>query len=41
MLPLNALRWGHDAPQPERRTLRAGPLTMLFESGDLRYIRPR
>jgi hypothetical protein len=39
MLPLNALRWGHDAPQPERRELRAGPLTMLFESGDLRYIR--
>lgn len=39
MLPLNAIRWGHDAPQPERRALRAGPLTMLFESGDLRYIR--
>jgi D-apionolactonase len=39
MLPLNAIRWGHDAPQPERRELRAGPLTMLFESGDLRYIR--
>ena len=38
MLPLNTLRWGHDAPQPERHELRAGPLTMRFESGDLRYI---
>ena len=39
MLPVNAIRWGHDAPQPERRELRAGPLSLVFESGDLRYIR--
>lgn len=39
MLPLNTLRWGHDAPQPERHILRAGPLTALFEDGGLRYIR--
>ncbi len=24
---------------PEQRVLRAGPLTMLYENGDLRYIR--
>ncbi len=39
MLPLNTIRWGTPAPQPERRALRAGPLTLFFESGDLRYIR--
>ncbi len=39
MLPLNTIRWGTPAPQPARRALRAGPLTLFFESGDLRYIR--
>ena len=39
MLPLNTIRWGHPAPQPERRALRAGPLTLSHEAGDLRYIR--
>ena len=39
MLPLNTIRWGHDAPQPERRLLRAGPLTVHYEDGGLRYIK--
>ena len=39
MLPLNTIRWGHDAPQPQRRLLHAGPLTVLYEDGGLRYIK--
>lgn len=38
-LPLNVLRYGVDAPLPEERTLRAGPLSMLYSDGDLRLIR--
>ena len=30
---------GRVAPPPEARTLRAGPLSVVFESGDLRYVR--
>lgn len=35
----NMIRYGSDAPLPERRTLRAGPLTAVLEQGDLRYVR--
>lgn len=38
-LPLRALYYGKDEPLPEQTQLRAGPLSMVFESGDLRYIR--
>lgn len=31
--------YGRDDPPPERIPLRAGPLTVEFEGGDLRYIR--
>src|SRR3954468_19010315 len=30
---------GRGGPPPEPRTLRAGPLSVVFESGDLRYVR--
>ncbi len=33
------LEYGNGAPLPERRTLCAGPVTVEFENGDLRYIR--
>ncbi|GAB3259813.1 hypothetical protein GCM10027347_23690 [Larkinella harenae] len=33
------LRYGHNEPLPEPRILRAGPLTMLYDNGFLRYIR--
>jgi hypothetical protein len=32
-------RYGVDGPLPERRTLRAGPVTAVLENGDLRYVR--
>ncbi len=38
-LPLNVLRHGVDEPLPEERTLRAGPLSLLYSNGDLRAIR--
>ena len=38
-LPLKVLYYGKDEPLPEGTQLRAGPLSMVFESGDLRYIR--
>ena len=38
-LPLRVLYYGKDEPLPEQAQLRAGPLSMIFESGDLRYIR--
>ena len=28
--------YGSEQPLPEQRVLRAGPLTMLYENGDLR-----
>lgn len=31
--------YGRDCPPPERTALRAGPLRLKFEQGDLRYIR--
>jgi len=33
------LRYGRDEPPAERIPLRAGPLTLCFEAGDLRYIK--
>ncbi len=38
--PISArvMRYGVDAPLPEQRMLRAGPLTAVLEQGDLRYI---
>lgn len=38
-LPLRALYYGTDEPLPDRKELRAGPLSLSFEAGDLRYIR--
>ena len=38
-LPLRVLYYGKDEPLPEQTQLRAGPLSMIFEAGDLRYIR--
>ena len=39
MLSKNVLYYGKDEPLPEVFSLRAGPLTMLYEAGDLRYIK--
>jgi hypothetical protein len=39
MLPRNVLYYGKDEPLPEQTELRAGPLTMVFEDGGLRYIK--
>ena len=38
-LPLSVLRYGKDEPPPEQTQLHAGPLSLIFEAGDLRYIR--
>ena len=38
-LPRRVLYYGKDEPLPEQVQLRAGPLSMIFEAGDLRYIR--
>lgn len=38
-LPTNVLYYGKAAPLPEQIPLRAGPLTMIYENGDLRYIK--
>ena len=38
-LPLRVLYYGKDEPLPGQTQLRAGPLSMIFEAGDLRYIR--
>ncbi|MCW5559080.1 MAG: hypothetical protein KIT22_14785, partial [Verrucomicrobiae bacterium] len=37
--PLNFLRHGSAAPLPERRPLRAGPFSLVFEAGDLRCVK--
>lgn len=36
---LNFLRHGSAEPLPERRPLRAGPLSLIFEAGDVRYVK--
>ena len=38
-LPRSVLHYGKDEPLPEQTQLCAGPLSMIFEAGDLRYIR--
>ena len=38
-LPQRVIYYGRDKPLPPRERLRAGPLSLIFESGDLRYIR--
>ncbi len=38
MLPTNVLYYGQDTPQPNQMVLRAGPLALVYENGDLRYI---
>ncbi len=38
-LPVNVLRYGREEDLPPVRELRAGPLTLLYEEGGLRYIR--
>ncbi len=35
----NVLRYGREDALPERRDLRAGPLTAMLEGGDLRHVR--
>lgn len=37
-LTVSEMRYGSDAPLPERRTLRAGNVTCVLERSDLRYI---
>ncbi|PWH15688.1 MAG: hypothetical protein DDG58_10665 [Ardenticatenia bacterium] len=39
MLPRNVLYYGKEEALPEQRVLRAGPLSLVYEEGDLRYIR--
>lgn len=39
MLTRNVLLYGRDEALPERRALRAGPLSLIYEAGDLRTIR--
>lgn len=38
MLPQNVLYYGKEEPLPERVELRAGPLRLFFEDGDLRSL---
>ena len=35
----NVARYGREQDLPEQRELRTGPLRMIFEQGDLRYVR--
>ncbi len=38
-LSKNALYYGRDVPLPEQIPLRAGPLSLLYDNGDLRYVK--
>src|SRR5687768_16516394 len=38
-LPVRVIRYGKDEPLPERRPVRAGPITAILENADLRYVR--
>src|SRR4051812_6683440 len=37
--PPRVVQYGKDEPLPERREVRAGPLTATLEGGDLRYVK--
>src|SRR5262245_44497784 len=37
--PMQILYYGREEALPERRRLRAGPVSLVFEAGDLRYLR--
>lgn len=39
LLPRNVLYYGTEKPLPAQKELQAGPLSLIFEDGDLRYIR--
>lgn len=39
MLSKNVLYYGKEEPLPARTELRAGPLKLVYEAGDLRYIK--
>jgi hypothetical protein len=39
MLSKNVLYYGKDEPLPEQISLRAGPLSLIYEDGDLRYVK--
>ena len=39
MLAKNILYYGIDKPLPQQIPLRAGPLSLIYENGDLRYIK--
>ena len=39
MLAKNILYYGIDEPLPQQIPLRAGPLSLIYENGDLRYIK--
>jgi hypothetical protein len=39
MLPRNVLYYGKGEPLAERIPLRAGPLSLVYEAGDLRYVK--
>jgi D-apionolactonase len=39
MIPSRVLQCGVDRPQPERTELRAGPLRLIYEAGEIRYVR--
>jgi D-apionolactonase len=38
-LTTNVIRYGKNEPLPAQQTLRAGPLSLVYENGDLRYVR--
>jgi hypothetical protein len=38
-IPPNVLLYGSPEPLPERVPLRAGPLSLIYEAGDLKYIK--
>lgn len=39
MIPVNILRYGNPEPLPIPHALRAGPITLSYAAGDLRYLR--
>ncbi len=39
MLPRQVLYYGKDEPLPQQIPLRAGPLALIYENGDLRYVK--